>query len=79
MGTAERGETAKRLIDDIRADGYPRRETYSLLPMDGAVRLAVMADAVREAGHDIDDPGSVEQYWFESKDMIVIDLEPKDG
>jgi len=76
MGTAGRCDTAKQLIDQIRADGYPRQEEFSLLPMSGTVRSAIIRDAVRAAGHDPDNPGRARQYWFESENMVVIDLEP---
>jgi len=76
MGTAGRCNIAKQLIDEIRADGYPRQEEYSLLPMNGTVRTAIIVDAVRDAGRDPDNPGRARQYWFESENMVVIDLEP---
>jgi len=71
---ADRSETARRLADEVRADGFPRRERFELQASGGSVRSCLMKDAVREAGHDPDSPGVGEQYWFESRDMLVIDL-----
>jgi len=76
MATNGRCHIAKQLIGEIRAEDTLWQEEYSLLPMNGTVRSAIIRDAVREAGHDPDNPGRARQYWFESENMVVIDLEP---
>jgi hypothetical protein len=72
---ADRSQTARRLADQVRAEGLPRRERFELHSSGRSVRSCLLKDAVREAGHDPEDPDSAEHYWFESLDMIVIDLQ----
>jgi hypothetical protein len=74
-----RSKTAKHLADQARADGQPRKERYPLHNVNGGITTAVLKRAVKEAGHDPDDPGGAEHYWYESKDMVVIDLRPDDA
>jgi hypothetical protein len=40
----------------------------------GGVKTSVIKDAVREAGHDPENPGAATHVWFRELDMVVIDL-----
>lgn len=68
-------ETAARdRISELQGDGYPTRKTSKLTPNSGSFHLTVMRRAVVESGRNVDDPGEVDQYFFEEEGMVVIDL-----
>lgn len=81
VSSSNRSKTAKKLARRARADGYvfaDRRE-YPLHGNNGQVITSMLKDAVREAGHDPQDPGCAVHLWFEDLDMVVIDLRAEEG
>jgi len=85
VSSLSRSETVRELARETRADGegVPHRRDMSLMTTGGGVRTSIIKDAVREAGHDLDDPGVATHLWFRELDIVVIDLraeeEEEDG
>jgi hypothetical protein len=58
-------------------DGGPRKSSRSLVPQgEGALVVSIMKEAWQEAGHEVDDPGDVDQWYYPDKDVVLIDLNP---
>lgn len=76
MSSSNRSKVARELVQKARADGslIADRMEYPLHANSGQVITSVFKDAVREAGHDPDDPGTATHLWFRDLDMVVIDL-----
>lgn len=79
MSSRNRSKTARELARQVRADGdSPQRREMELFGNSGGVLTSVMKDAVREAGHDPEDPGAARHYWYRDLDIVVIDLKDCD-
>jgi len=61
-------------VKRLRGLDVPRRRRVSLSDAGGSVRAVVDRDAVRAAGHDLDDPGETTQFVFEEHGLVVLDL-----
>lgn len=75
-------ERVQQAIDSL-TDGGPCGRQSSLSPSPsgrgdgtGSLRLTLLKRACNETGHYVDDPGTVEQYYFADKDVVVVDLSP---
>lgn len=73
--------------DEVQSltDGGPRGQQYSLTASSsghgngwGTFRIVLHPEACRDAGHTLDNPGTVEQYYFSDENMLVLDLNPED-
>lgn len=62
--------------EEIRSviDQVPKHRNYQLTPHHGTMQLTVMPDAWKGAGRTQDEPGDVDQYYFEEQDLLVVDL-----
>ncbi len=67
-------KAASDLIASLREHGYPVRTQTSLVRNSSAVKVCLNIEAIRESDHDVEDPGSVDQFWFPEEDIIVLDL-----
>ena len=68
-------ETAARdRISELQSDGFPTKKTSKLTPNSGSFTLRIMKRAVIESERNEDDPGEVDQYFFEDDGIVVIDL-----
>lgn len=82
MSQADTGELVKQIrrsnmsLDDLISGG-PNPQTSSLVRQHESFTTTLLKQACQEAGHSLDDPGSVDQYWFRDQQMLVIDLDPK--
>jgi hypothetical protein len=63
-------------LDELR-DG-PRRRRSKLSKTNGSLRLFLMKEAWRESSHSLDNPGEVEQWYFEDEGIVLIELEPEE-
>jgi hypothetical protein len=44
----------------------------------GSFRASLIKRACEDAGHTLESPGEIEQYYFADRDVIAIDLNPED-
>jgi len=70
-----RTETASQLIQELRPDGAPVRRQSNLIRNNQSFQMTLMKRAVVESERSLEDPGQVDQYYFEDEDMVVIDLQ----
>lgn len=65
----------ERLINIKPALDFPQfRHSELVRSHDTTLRLTIMKDAWKDAGIDIEDPGGVQQYYFEEEGVLVVDL-----
>ena len=64
------------LIEIVRDRPRHRFRSMSLhKKTEHSLGVTVMKDAWEGAGIDLDEPGSVGQYYFEELDLVVLDLD----
>lgn len=69
-----RPSEAERLVSELRSEQTPRRKTTKLTPSNKSFQTTLMKQAIIKSGRDLNDPGTVEQFFFEGESMLVIDL-----
>lgn len=62
------------VLDELDLDGLPYKDDVSLVKQRQSLTMTVFADAWRDAGHTLSNPGTVQVYWFEGSDMLLVDL-----
>lgn len=76
------GAPAKRVrqaIQEMEDVHHRYRDTPLLNHSEGSFRATLIKDAVIDAGRTLEDPGTVDQYYFPDKGVIVFDLEQDGG
>jgi hypothetical protein len=61
-------------IGSLHPDDLPEKRRTKLSPSNQSFQITLMKRAVDAAGRELDDPGTVEQIWFEDEQLVVIDL-----
>lgn len=61
-------------LEQLRMQSIPQKRAYSLQPKDDGIVMTLMKEGCRDAGIDFDDPGTADQYYFEDRQMLVVDL-----
>jgi len=61
-------------ISRLHPEDLPEKRRTKLSASNQSYQLTLMKRAVVDAGRDIDDPGTVEQIWYEDEQLVVIDL-----
>lgn len=78
-GDQHRGDTQSllaRLIDIKPTLDIPKYEHSGLQRHNASsLRLTIMEDAWKDAGIDQENPGEVNQYYFEEEGLLVVDLD----
>jgi hypothetical protein len=66
-------------------DGGPRGDRRQLAASKsgrgdgtGSFRATLIKRACREHGHSLDEPGEIEQFYFDDEGVIAIKLDPED-
>lgn len=62
------------VVTQLDLDGVPIKDDYSLIPQQRSLTVTVMKDAWMDQGRSLDDPGTVDQYWFEGTGLILLDF-----
>lgn len=62
------------VVDGLNLNGVPIKETFQLHPNRQSLRVAVMKGAWQAEGRDIQNPGKVDQYWFEGTGFVLLDF-----
>jgi len=62
------------LVEELQSTNSPQKRRTSLISGAGSFNVTLMKCAVDDAGRSPDQPGNVDQYWFEDEQMVVIDL-----
>lgn len=67
-------QRASELVEQLRADGSPRKTTTSITRNHRSFQTTLMKRAMRESEQSLEDPGQVDQIWFSDEGMLVLDL-----
>jgi hypothetical protein len=62
------------VINQLDLHGIPVKDEFGLHRNRNSLRVTLMKDAWQAAGRSLESPGSVQQYWFENRDMLLIDF-----
>lgn len=62
------------LMTELDLEGVPIKDEFSLIHQKGSLTVSVMSDAWKEQGRTVDDPGTVDQYWFEGTGLVLLDF-----
>lgn len=73
-----REAVARDQIEDLRPDGQPIRTTSKLTRNNGSFHMRLMKRAVDESGREPENPGEIDQYYYEDEELVVIDLSPNE-
>jgi len=68
----------RQKIQDIN-DGPRKRKRPLLNHSNGSFRTTLIKEACESAGHSLEDPGDAVQWWFQDRDLLVIDLSESDN
>jgi len=64
-------DSIEQTIQELKQN-MPARQTMSIQDNGGGHRIAIMAQAMRDAGAEAGD--SVDEWWFEDRGLLVIDF-----
>lgn len=62
------------VVAELDLDGVPVKDSFSLITQQQSLTVTVMKDAWEEQDRSLDEPGSVDQYWFEGTGLVLLDL-----
>lgn len=74
---ASRANQAEQAIRELRE--VPEKTSRLPMRMNQSLCVTIMKDAWREEDINLEDPGELDQYWFEEDGFVVIDLRGADG
>lgn len=62
------------VVSQLDLNGVPVRDEFSLIPQQQSLTVTVMKDAWKEQGRTLDEPGTVDEYWFEGLGIVLLDF-----
>lgn len=79
MSSTGDGKTGAPDIEGVLAQLQPstriKHEEMSLTKKRSSIQVTIMADARNDAGIDINNPGTVDEYYYRDFGVVLIDLE----
>lgn len=72
------GSDMNDLLSEFDETRLPRKYTLDLIRQRRSLTVTLPADSWRDAGHELDDPQSVDAFWFESSEWLLINLSTGD-
>jgi len=71
-------DRVRQAIKDIN-DGAQKRTRPLINHNNRSFRTTLIKDACLSAERALDEPGDVTQWWFQDRDLLVIDLSESDN
>lgn len=69
-------DSIQEILERLESDAIPRYKSVNLQKnREYTLRMTVMKEALEASGIDHEDPGSVNQYYLEDLDLLVVDLD----
>lgn len=61
------------------SDGGPRHQETSLIRNRNSLQAILMQQAWKDAGESLDNPGTIDQWYFPDEEIVVFDLSTVEG
>lgn len=68
------GTRMSDVFDGLDLQGAPKGYSPSLVRQRRSLTMTVPKRAWEDANRSLDDPGTVDAYWFEDSEMLLVDL-----
>jgi hypothetical protein len=68
------GSGMNDLLSEFDETRLPRKYSQDLIKQHQSLTITVPKRSWQSAGHDLDDPGQLDMFWFEESEWLLVNL-----